>query len=113
MPMPGMGAPERMPGAMPGGMRGEYPRMDPRLGTPPPPEVDPNAAPVDPNAVNTNNFIVLTCRAVNLSSVDPSANSEMAYAVENEIKNSPLVDPKATQLTGQITSTARREQHTR
>jgi hypothetical protein len=35
--------------------------------------------------------------------LDPSANSEIAYAVENEIKSSPLVDPKATQLTGQIT----------
>jgi len=100
MPVPGMGMPEGMPGGMPGGMRGEYPGME----TPPPPAVDPNAVPVDPNAVNTNNFIVLTCRAVNLSNLDPSANSEMAYAVENEIKNSPLVDPKATQLTGQITT---------
>jgi type IV pilus assembly protein PilM len=49
----------------------------------------------------TNN-IVLVCRAVSLSRLDPSANSEIAYAVENEIKNCPLVDPKATQLTGQL-----------
>jgi type IV pilus assembly protein PilM len=49
------------------------------------------------------NIVTLVCRAVNLSSVDPSANSVIAYAVESEIKNCPLVDPKATQLTGQIT----------
>lgn len=50
------------------------------------------------------NYITLLCRAVNLTSVDPSANTEIAYAVENEIKKSPLVDAKTTQLTGQITS---------
>jgi type IV pilus assembly protein PilM len=54
-------------------------------------------------AGSTNNVITLLCRAVNLTAVDPSANSEIAYAFENEIKNSPLVDAKATQLTGQIT----------
>ena len=37
------------------------------------------------------------------TSGDASANTEIAYAVENEVKNSSLVDPKATQLTGQIT----------
>jgi hypothetical protein len=51
----------------------------------------------------STNIITFLCRAVNLTSVDPSASSEIAYAVENEMKNSPLVDPKATQLTGQIT----------
>ena len=63
-------------------------------------------APVDANQAalaNTNNAITLLCRAVNLTGVDPSANSEIAYAVESEIKKSPLVDAKATQLTGQIT----------
>jgi type IV pilus assembly protein PilM len=47
--------------------------------------------------------ITLLCRAVNLSTVDPSANSEIAYAVENQLKNSPLFDPKTTQLVGNIT----------
>ena len=53
----------------------------------------------------TNSAIVFICRAVDLTktSGDASANSEIAYAVENEIKRSPLVDPKATALTGQIT----------
>jgi len=79
--MPGMG----MPGM---GMPGEAP-----------PVVDPGQSAL----ANTNNAITLLCRAVNLTGVDPSANSEIAYAVESEIKKSPLVDPKATQLTGQIT----------
>ena len=79
-----------LPPPMPGmGMPGETPRG-----------VAPDAG-SSPSA--TTNVITLLCRAVNLSSVDPSANSEIAYAVESEIKNSPLVDPKATQLTGQIT----------
>ena len=67
---------------------------------PPPPAGD---AAQSATATATNNVITLLCRAVNLTSLDPSANSEIAYAVENEIKTSPLVDPKATQLTGQIT----------
>lgn len=51
----------------------------------------------------TNNIIMVVCRAVNLSNVDPSANSEIAYAVENQFKNCPIFDPKGTALTGNIT----------
>jgi hypothetical protein len=51
----------------------------------------------------TNNPITLVCRAVNLTAIDPSANNEIAYAVENEMKNSPLVNPQATQLDGEMT----------
>jgi hypothetical protein len=69
----------------------------------------PNAPPSSRNRAtpeaesSQTNVINLVCRAVNLSNVDPSANSEIAYAVENELKNSPFFDPKTTQLTGQIT----------
>ena len=48
-------------------------------------------------------MITLVFRAVNLSGTDPSANSSIAYAVENEIKASSMVDSKTTQLIGQIT----------
>jgi type IV pilus assembly protein PilM len=51
---------------------------------------------------SSTNTIMLICRAVSLTSIDPSANPEIAYAVGDEIKNSPLVDPKATQVVGQI-----------
>jgi type IV pilus assembly protein PilM len=60
-------------------------------------------APGQPDVTSTN-IITVVCRAVDLSknSGDASANSEIAYAVEGEIKNSPLVDPKATSLVGNI-----------
>ena len=114
-PMPG-----RMPGEFPGGRPGmgmpgmpgmpgvEFPGGRPGMGmppggnpTPPPPAGDAG----QPAPANANNSITILCRAVDLTktSGDASANSEIAYAVENEIKNSPLVDPKATALTGQIT----------
>jgi type IV pilus assembly protein PilM len=89
VPMPGMG--------MPGGISREMP---PGMPAPMQPAGDATQA----GAANTNSVITLLCRAVNLTALDPSANSEIAYAVENEIKNSPLVDSKATQLTGQMTS---------
>ena len=60
----------------------------------------------DGSAPNPNQAapINLVCRAVNLSSIDPSANSEIAYAVESELKSATnYFDPKTTQLTGQIT----------
>ena len=41
---------------------------------------------------------------MNLSSVDPSATTEIAYAVESELKASPFFDPKATALLGNITT---------
>ena len=67
------------------------------------PPREPVVTPVQGGTGETN-VITLVCRAVNLTSVDTSANSAIAYAVENEIKASPLVDPKATQLVGQITT---------
>lgn len=61
------------------------------------------------NAVNTTGtqtnqigVITLVCRAVSLAKVDPAANSDIAYTLENELQASPYFDPKATQLTGQI-----------
>jgi hypothetical protein len=52
-------------------------------------------------AANTNS-IALVCRAVSLTAVDSSANPSIAYAVESEIKNSPMVDAQATQLSPNI-----------
>jgi type IV pilus assembly protein PilM len=48
--------------------------------------------------------ITLVCRSVDLTSVDPSANSEIAYAVENQLKSETnYFKPEGTALTGQIT----------
>jgi type IV pilus assembly protein PilM len=49
------------------------------------------------------NTITLICRAVNLSSVDSAANTDIAYAVLKAFQEDPLFDPKATQLRGDIT----------
>ncbi len=64
----------------------------------------PEPAPTPDQTVvqTTNNLLTLVCRAVSLTSVDSSANPSIAYAVENEIKKSPMVDPKATQLSANI-----------
>jgi type IV pilus assembly protein PilM len=63
-----------------------------------------NPSPDASDQTNQPGTVNLVCRAVSLSSVDPSANTEIAYAVENELRASPYFDPKATQLTGQISS---------
>jgi hypothetical protein len=103
-PYPGGRYPGEMPpGAMPPGAMPPEMNMPPGAANPQP------GMPGEPGqagqpGVTATNYITLVCRAVSLTGVDPSANSEMAFAVENEIKSSPLVDPKATQLTGQITT---------
>lgn len=98
---PKLAASAPVPGGMPGmGMPG-MPGM-PGMEMPPP--MDPNAAPAPGQPPpGQDNMILLVCRAVSLASVDPSANNAVAFAVEAEIKASPLVDPKATQLVDQVT----------
>ena len=48
--------------------------------------------------------VLLVCRAVSLQNVDASANSDIAYAVENELQACKYFDPKATTLAGNISS---------
>jgi hypothetical protein len=50
---------------------------------------------------NPNTF-TLVCRAISLQAVDPSANSDMAYAVQNELQASTYFDPGNTLLAGNI-----------
>jgi hypothetical protein len=76
-------------------------------GTPmtPPPTALPGeggAAPATDAAANPANNLTLICRAVNLSYVDPTATTVIAYTVENELKASPFFDPKTTALLGNI-----------
>jgi len=65
----------------------------------------PNTPPQNAGADASTNAITLVCRAVDLTKVtgDASANNESAFEVENQLKASPLFDPKTTQLSGQIT----------
>jgi hypothetical protein len=61
----------------------------------------------DPNATgggtNDPNAIVATFRGVSLDHLSPNANFDMAFAVQSELKNSPLLNPDQTRLKGQIT----------
>jgi hypothetical protein len=91
----GAAAPVQMmtPRSAPGMRGGHMPSMAP-----------PPVAVSDPSAAGAGATIQLTCRAVDLSSVDPSANTAIAFEVENQMKASPLFDPKATVLSPTITS---------
>jgi type IV pilus assembly protein PilM len=85
-----------------------YAPMTPYRGIPPgmpngAPPMSPPANATEPGQPAAGAVITLVCRAVNLSSVDPSANSEIAYEVENQLRAVLIFDPKTTQLTGQIT----------
>ncbi len=66
------------------------------------PQTAAQPAAATPATTQTGNTILLVCRAVSLQSVDASANSEMAYAVENELKACKYFDPKTTALAGNI-----------
>lgn len=46
--------------------------------------------------------MILVCRAVSLQTVDASANSDIAYAVQNELQACKSFDPKTTTLAGNI-----------
>jgi hypothetical protein len=76
----------------------------------PQPMSSPQSPPPDQTAANagtvgSTNVIALVCRAVNLTGVDPSANSEIAFEVERELKSATnYFDPKTTTLTGQMTT---------
>jgi type IV pilus assembly protein PilM len=65
-----------------------------------PPGMPQSAVPM--GSTQTTNSITLICRAVSLQQVDPSANSDMAYAVQNELQNCKYFDPKGTTLAGNI-----------
>jgi type IV pilus assembly protein PilM len=68
-----------------------------------PPMANPNYPPGASSQTNQAGVITLVCRAVSLSSVDPSANTTIAYALEDKLRAISYFDPKATQLSGQIT----------
>jgi type IV pilus assembly protein PilM len=103
----------------------DFYRMDPvlaaRYGLGPAPgaaaEPDPTLVEYDPmtglpiestssssSSTNQIAFIDITLRAVNLQRVRPQANSELAYELQREMKESPLFEANETQLTGNLDS---------
>jgi hypothetical protein len=79
--------------------------MTRRAGTENPAAVENPAATANPAATGNPaaNTIILICRAVNLSSVDSAANTDIAYAVLKSFQEDPFFDSKTTQLRGDIT----------
>ena len=57
-----------------------------------------------PGSIQSGTTVLLVCRAVSLNSVDASANSAIAYAVESELQASKYFDPKTTALAGQFSA---------
>jgi type IV pilus assembly protein PilM len=64
------------------------------------------AAPKKARSGNTNEVssIKITFRAISRSKVSPSANTDIAYEVINQIRSSPLFDPEDTTLSPQISA---------
>jgi type IV pilus assembly protein PilM len=84
-----------------------------RYGLSPTPAPATEAAPApDPGVVarkpkgDTNEIatISIRCRAVSLASISPSADTETAFAVLNELKSSPMCDAEFTTFSGNISS---------
>jgi type IV pilus assembly protein PilM len=65
-----------------------------------PPGSDPNAAPVPAAPGSGVSTIFMVCRA--RKGADASANSELMYTFLDNLKASPLVDPKQTQVGGKM-----------
>jgi len=64
----------------------------------------PTAAKTTPTSTNEIAVITIKCRGLNLKKYSPTANNDLAYAVEKELQESPLFDRKETKLSGDIES---------
>jgi type IV pilus assembly protein PilM len=75
------------------------------MAMPAPVPVEPGA-PTEPGAAggttNDPNAITVTFRGVSRDSITPNADRDIGFAVESELKASPLFDPQKTELTGPI-----------
>jgi hypothetical protein len=60
------------------------------------------ASPGNAGANAQASSITLICCAVDLSSVDSAANNEIVYAIERELKASPVFDAKTVQPSAQL-----------
>ena len=59
--------------------------------------------PTNPGGTNDPNAIIATFRGVSLDHLTPTANRDMAFAVQSELKASPLLDGERTRLNREIT----------
>src|SRR5207249_3604732 len=63
-----------------------------------------SAASTKTTPASTNEIATITvkCRGLNLKKVSPTANDDLAFAVQDALRKSPLFDPKETKLSGAI-----------
>jgi type IV pilus assembly protein PilM len=76
--------------------------QNPAIGAAPPLAPSPAGGETPPGSAPTS--LTLICRAVDLSGVDSAADNEILYAVEREMKASPMFDAKTVQSSRQISS---------
>jgi hypothetical protein len=64
----------------------------------------PGTAPAKTTPASTNELseVTMKCRAVNLKRHSPTANADLAFAVERQLQDGPLFDKKDTKLSGPI-----------
>jgi len=62
----------------------------------------PAATKTAPASTNEIATITVKCRGLNLKRISPSANDDLAFAVQDALHKSPLFDPKETKLSGPI-----------
>jgi len=90
---------------MPPGM--QQPSAQPAEGGDSSATATPGATPVaakPPASTNEIAVITVKCRGLNLKRFSPTANNDLAYAVQKELQESPLFDRKETKLSGDIES---------
>ena len=93
----------------PGGRYADPRYMDPRMGIPgaPPPTASPDGSIPGATGISTNDPSVITVmfRGVRLDQIsgNTTANKDMAFGMQSELKASPLFDPAKTELLGDVT----------
>ncbi len=71
----------------------------PESESPTSPSAATKSAPASTNEIAT---ITVKCRGLNLKKISPTANDDLAFAVQDALQKSPLFDPKDTKLSGAI-----------
>ena len=86
------------------GLEGARPAPAPAVEGAPATPVAAAGTPTKPKNTNEVATITITCRAVSLASYSSSADTEMAFAVLNELKASPMFDADNTIFSGSLSS---------
>src|SRR5438552_1533492 len=81
------------------GLRPQSFSAQPETESPLTPTASTKTTPASTNEIAT---ITVKCRGLNLKKVSPTANDDLAFAVQDALRKSPLFDPQETKLSGAI-----------